>query len=597
MLAVFGIAAVPLLDPGSVRAADRTQAVRSNDHSARSRIQRDDRPNRRTRGEAANAVAPVRPATTLTVTNCNNAGPGSLRDALFQAIDGDVIDLTELACGNIVLTWGRLVSDSSLSIVGPGQHLLTIDGNAADIVLRHTGDTLEISGLTLANGHSLDGFGGCLWATGDVALVDSTVTGCVAGDGNNRTAYGAGLDVIGTLQLENTIVRDNLARSREYSRGGGIYAGNTVYLTGRSVVSGNTATVSGDGVDINARGGGMFAIEGAFAIEDSLVSANRVEATGNGTAYGGGIHAYDGGAILLSSATISGNTAHSELAWSYGAGINVGNYSSRGTAIVFDSTISGNVSSANCSYCFLQGGGANVFGEISSKYSTFSDNHVLSAVESTGTSRGGAISVLASGEPGSINLMQSTISGNSVRGGEQGDGSGFGGAIAARESIVRSYNSTIAFNTASVWGGGIYSTSVPGVKPELVLVSSIIASNEAPSEADIGVPPWESVPTSIVGSNNLVMSVNPALDLPGDTLFADPLLQPLAHNGGTTATHAIPECSPAIDAGIDISDLEFDQRAEPYVRMSAGGVDIGAFELQLDPDAIFTYGFDPSPCP
>ena len=43
--------------------------------------------------------API-PHGNVVVQNCNDAGAGSLRDAVAAAADGSVIDLTGLACGN-----------------------------------------------------------------------------------------------------------------------------------------------------------------------------------------------------------------------------------------------------------------------------------------------------------------------------------------------------------------------------------------------------------------------------------------------------------------------------------------------------------------
>ena len=61
----------------------------------------------------------------------------------------------------------------------------------------------------------------------------------------------------------------------------------------------------------------------------------------------------------------------------------------------------------------------------------------------------------------------------------------------------------------------------------------------------------------------------------------DPLLGPLANNGGTTRTHAILAGSPAINTGDAASSGTplFDQREKPFVRRE-GVVDIGAYERQ-----------------
>jgi hypothetical protein len=56
--------------------------------------------------------------------------------------------------------------------------------------------------------------------------------------------------------------------------------------------------------------------------------------------------------------------------------------------------------------------------------------------------------------------------------------------------------------------------------------------------------------------------------------FADPRLEPLADNGGSTETMALPVGSPAINVSDDCPD--YDQRGESRV----GRCDSGAFEFQ-----------------
>lgn len=46
---------------------------------------------------AAPADQPNHPADTIVVQNCNDSGPGSLREAYAAASDGDTVDLSELA--------------------------------------------------------------------------------------------------------------------------------------------------------------------------------------------------------------------------------------------------------------------------------------------------------------------------------------------------------------------------------------------------------------------------------------------------------------------------------------------------------------------
>src|SRR4029077_8734107 len=66
-------------------------------------------------------------AATITVTNTNDSGAGSLRQSIADANDGDTIDFG--VTGTIALTTGELLVDKSISINGPGSDHLTVDGN------------------------------------------------------------------------------------------------------------------------------------------------------------------------------------------------------------------------------------------------------------------------------------------------------------------------------------------------------------------------------------------------------------------------------------------------------------------------------------
>ncbi len=68
-------------------------------------------------------VTPVS-AALLTVTNLNDDGPGSLREAIALANDGDRIEFA--VTGTIALTSGQLTIDKDLTIHGPGADVLRI---------------------------------------------------------------------------------------------------------------------------------------------------------------------------------------------------------------------------------------------------------------------------------------------------------------------------------------------------------------------------------------------------------------------------------------------------------------------------------------
>ena len=88
----------------------------------------------------------------------------------------------------------------------------------------------------------------------------------------------------------------------------------------------------------------------------------------------------------------------------------------------------------------------------------------------------------------------------------------------------------------------------------------------------------------------MISSANVAL--PPGTLTSDPMLAPLANNGGATFTHALLPGSPAVDAGSNVAGLTRDQRGSGYVREFGAAADIGAYESQPSAELIFADGFE-----
>lgn len=104
----------------------------------------------------------VAQAATFTVTNLDDSGAGSLRQAILSAKNttgNDVIVFQAGLSGTILLTSGELLIDSNLTINGPGATALAIDGNqsASNIKNRRVikiaaGSTVTIDRLTITNG-------------------------------------------------------------------------------------------------------------------------------------------------------------------------------------------------------------------------------------------------------------------------------------------------------------------------------------------------------------------------------------------------------------------------------------------------------------
>jgi len=632
-------------------------------------------------------VAPVRPATTISVSICAESGPGSLRDALASAVDGDTIDLTDLKNCTITLESGALATSAAVTIRGPGEADLIIDGANSDRVLYDLGASLAISGMTLANGYAPDS-GGCLAASGNVTLDHTTVTHCRAGSGNGQLAYGGGVAVTGDLTVQSSTITENTAEASDKAHGGGLVSLQALSLVD-SVISDNhlsAAKVYGGGVaglsiDLpiflgncvlernaaygldqsygggvhgqndarlentrlshniahamtTAGGGGVATALNVTVAYDSVVSNNTVVATvgtrGPYGAYGGGLlsrfgsvyvtgdpafgsgtrhpliasnevtstngYASGGGAatryfmgnVSVSFATISANSITSN-AYAFGGGIQAIN-----NLVLHASTVSGNTVRTDCaSRCFVGGGGGYSLGSVDASYSTVSDNHVSAYQPGIVLAAGGGLGAVFY----TLSVVESTVSGNTI---SAPDGSVYGayggGVVGPRYSdsttVIR--NSTIAFNAAGTQGGGL-AVSPDAVSPEVT--SSIVSNNQAPLGADIDTTPFFAGNVVVAGDHNLIVAHGAGISVPADTLVSDPLLLPLAGNGGGTATHEFAPCSPAIDAGSNPGPFDFDQRLAPYVRQSGAATDIGALELQPDPDRIFSNSFDPPLCP
>jgi hypothetical protein len=133
-------------------------------------------------------------AATIIVTNTNDSGPGSLRQALAVAHDGDRIIFA--VSGTIILTSGALVVARNVTISSPGANQLSIDGNQGTFVFSvDTNATIAtISGLTIRNG--VDGIGN----SGTL-----TVTNCVL-SGNSVVGISS---FGGTLTVSNCVVSGN----------------------------------------------------------------------------------------------------------------------------------------------------------------------------------------------------------------------------------------------------------------------------------------------------------------------------------------------------------------------------------------------------
>lgn len=124
---------------------------------------------------------------TLTVTNTNDSGAGSLRDAIAAANPGDTINFS--VTGTITLG-STLTITKDLTISGPSASSLAISGNNTFRVFLLTA-TVAISGITIEYGRSYNDVGGGIVNTGTLTISDGMFSGNTGYNGGGIFNTGA----------------------------------------------------------------------------------------------------------------------------------------------------------------------------------------------------------------------------------------------------------------------------------------------------------------------------------------------------------------------------------------------------------------------
>jgi len=286
-------------------------------------------------------------AATFTVSNLNDSGPGSLRQAIGDAnaaAGPDVITFQAGLTGTITLTSGQLAVSDSVSIQGPGAAAITVDGNHASRVFYLYNELslidVSISGLTVANGQASEG-GGIVDGGENLNLDHVTVQGNTASDVEGGNGGGVALQGnTGSLTILDSVITGNTASGR----GGGVYVESSAgaILIQDTEISGNTASTGG--------GAYFYSPHGSTTIENSTVSGNHATAgAGGGVTFG---FYYPGPSPSIRESTIAGNDATTG-----GGGVQLTFYREGTVAVLHDSIVAGNTSGGSA----LDLGGAGPF--------------------------------------------------------------------------------------------------------------------------------------------------------------------------------------------------------------------------------------------
>jgi hypothetical protein len=320
-------------------------------------------------------AAPSASAATQTVTNCNDAGSGSLRQAVANAGSGDTIAFAfSPPCSTVTLD-SAIDIDTDLTIDGGAPNAVEVSAqNPTEVFDVASGVTATISGLTIDDGdgsESEDGPAGGIDNYGTLTVTDSTVTqnsgNGIYNDGtltlsdatvsDNSTAFpGAGIlnDKGGTLTVTDSTLSGNIAGSGFH--GGAIASDDGTLTVNGSIISTNQTAMIGDGGGIDVHGG-------TATVNDSTLSKNV-----------GGAISEEGGTLSVTDTTLSANSG--------GGGID----SSGGTLTVTDSTLWYNSDGSG-----ISDAGATVTVTASTLLGNTSDEHQAGGLEVTK----GSVSVAA----------------------------------------------------------------------------------------------------------------------------------------------------------------------------------------------------------
>ncbi|AFY55137.1 Cadherin domain-containing protein,putative calcium-binding protein [Rivularia sp. PCC 7116] len=285
-------------------------------------------------------------ANNLVVTNTNDSGEGSLRQAIENANNLEDVDTitfdASLSGETITLTSGELLVTDAVTIQGLGANQITISGNNSSRIFKIdnndsgnqidvTIDSLSITGGQTPEGDDANDDGAGIWNRenltlknvvirnnqaaddgggirndGEITIIDSTVADNTS-IGTSDTSGGGGL--LNTIGASATVINSTFSNN-EAKNGAGIRNDDNLTLI-NSTLSGNTASESGGGLanTINPNDFRNPASGGKATISNSTITNNTAEdSSGNGanSQVGGGIANF--GIATVSNSIIAKNT-------------------------------------------------------------------------------------------------------------------------------------------------------------------------------------------------------------------------------------------------------------------------------------------------
>ncbi|MFA6198269.1 MAG: right-handed parallel beta-helix repeat-containing protein [Patescibacteria group bacterium] len=332
------------------------------------------------------------------------------------------------------------------------------------------GGSATITWNTIRDGMS--GTMNCTAGGPGIMCLAGTVSATIQNNNINHHGGGSGSNGGGVnCQAGTANISSNSITSNDGKFGGGIY------FRGSGTVSNNTLTGNtalGTGVS-NRGGGGGADIGGTVTFSGNTVTSNVTDGAGAGVSA-----TYNGGTFTITGNTITQNT--SGTSGSYGGGISSGGNASTSTTIT-NNTISNNAVK-------YSGGGINHWGGYANISNNTISNNTIGPTES-----GGAGIAFAGG--GGALIEKNAVFRNTIL-----PTYGYGGGMLltvlydAPGNLINVRNNTVAYNTTSGEGGGVFVNNSTNLGACLaqnpVFDSSIVWANTAPISPSIGQMsnPW-----------------------------------------------------------------------------------------------------------
>ena len=248
------------------------------------------------------------------MTNTNDSGAGSLRQAIADAAAGDTITIDSILNGLNITLASTLTLSKNVTIDGSGlSSQITLSGNNnVEVFYVNNGVSATLSSLNIVHGQGSSSGGGGVYNAGTLTVNNSTFSG------NSALGLGGAIRNYGTLIVNNSTFSGNSG-----------YGSGAISNPGTATIQNSTFSGNSD-ISVSYGGGGAIRSAGSLTIVNSTFSGN--------SANGGNGGAINAGNLTLINDTFSGNSSKTG-----GGGVSI-----TGTATLKNNIFANNTVGGDC---------------------------------------------------------------------------------------------------------------------------------------------------------------------------------------------------------------------------------------------------------